>query len=212
MHDETVDRLTDGTGLVKEMTLAEVQALDAAWDWSPRDDGAEFPYRGQGVRVPTLAELFAAFPQMPMNIEIKQAEPSISRALCEEIVQAGMTRRVLVASFRQATLEEFRTICPDVATSLGEDEVRDFYFRNLVRFGASFSPQGVAVQVPIERSGRTILTPRFVRSAQARGMDVHAWTINDEAEMQALIDMGVDGIITDAPTLLLELLGRGAQP
>ncbi len=205
-HDEALGRLTDGSGLIKEKTLAELQTIDAAYNWSPLDDGAEYPYRGQGVQIPTLAEVFDAFAGMPMNIEIKQAEPPIAQLLCAEIRAAGMSERVLVASFRQTALEEFREVCPEVETSLGEDEVRDFFYRHLAFFGNSFSPGGLAVQVPIEREGWTLLTPRFVRTAQRRGMDVHAWTINDEAEMRALIEMGVDGLITDYPSRLRALL------
>lgn len=205
-HDETVDRLTDGTGLIKEKTLAELQALDAAYDWSPLDGGSEFPYRGQGVQMATLAEVLAAFPGVALNIEIKQEEPPIAQALCRTLEEAGATQRVLVASFRQAALDEFRRVCPQVETSLGADEVRDFFYRHLALFGHSFSPGGVAVQVPIAREGWTLLTTRFVRTAQRRGMDVHAWTINDEAEMRMLIDMGVDGLITDYPSHLRALL------
>ncbi|MGL4649993.1 MAG: glycerophosphodiester phosphodiesterase, partial [Caldilineaceae bacterium] len=199
MHDDSVDRLTEGTGLIREMTLAEFQALDAGYDWSPLDDGAEYPYRGQGVHPPTLAEVLRAFPDMPMNIEIKQETPSIAAALCSALAQAGKSDQVLVVGFRQSVLDEFRRVCPAVETSLGEDEVRDFFYRTLAFFGATFSANGVAVQVPIASEGWTILTPRFVRSAHGRGMDVHAWTIDDPVEMQQMIDLGVDGIITDQP-------------
>ncbi len=207
-HDETVDRLTDGEGLIKEKTLAEVQGFDAAYDWSPLDDGAEFPYRGQGITIPTLESVFERFPEYRMNIEIKQAEPSIAQPFCDMIRANNMQDKVLVASFKDEALAEFRETCPEVATSGSRGQIKPLIYMHLAFLGRLYPPNFSAVQLPIEDSGITLLTRRFVNMAHARGLWVDAWTIDDPAEMRMLIDIGVDGIITDRPDLLMEVLGR----
>jgi glycerophosphoryl diester phosphodiesterase len=207
IHDSTVDRTTDGTGPVQALTLAELKALDAGYRWS--SDGSEtFPYQGLGLTVPSLEEVFSAFPQTPMNIEIKQTEPAITVPLCRLIREWGMVEWVLVASFDQTTVEAFRRECPQVATSTAEGEVILLFALSKVFLEATYSPQAGAVQVPEYRSGLHVLTPRFVAAAHRRGLQVHAWTINDPDDMQRLVDLGVDGIITDHPDRLQVVLGR----
>ncbi len=208
MHDETVDRTTDGTGRLEKMTLAEVKALDAGYYWTD-DDGQTYPFRGQGITVATLEEVFQAFPAMPMNIEIKLVENTpVVEPFCQMIRQYGMQDKVLVASFHQDALDTFRAACPEVSTSTTQNEVINFFVRHAVGLAASYSPVAQAVQVPEYRSGIHILTPGFVNDAHSRGMDVHVWTVNEAEDMQRMIDLGVDGIITDRPDILLELLGR----
>lgn len=207
MHDETVDRTTDGSGYIKEMTLADLKQLDAGYDWSP-DDGKTYPFRGQGIRVPTLEEVFQAFPGIPMNIEIKQAEPGMHAQLCALIRQYGRQESVLVASFHTQAMLSFRQDCPEVATSMPEDEVRPFVYLNLGFLGSFYRPKANAIQVPEESSGITIITPRFIRASHGRGLRVEAWTINEKDDMRRFIQMGIDGIITDYPDRLIEVLGE----
>ncbi len=205
IHDDTVDRTTDGTGRVNDFTLAELQQLDAGEYWTA-DDGATTPYRGQGVRIPTLEEVLTAFPQMKFNIEIKQVEPSIASSLCETLRAHDLTDRALIASFHPTAMNEFRAACPEVATSMVEDEIRPFFILNTIFLGALYNPPGAAFQVPEYSGSLHVLTPRFVRGAQANNVAVHPWTIDDPADMERFLDMGVDGIITDRPDLMIELL------
>lgn len=210
MHDDTVDRTTDGSGPIQSLTLAEIKALDAGYRWSA-DEGQTFPYRGQGITVPTLEEVFAAFPDMALNIEIKQAEPSLVEPFCQLMREHGLGERVLVASFHQETVEAFRQACPKVATSSGEGEVIALFALSKLFLEATYGPAAQAVQVPEYRSGLHVLTPRFVDAAHSRGLEVHAWTINETPDMQRLVALGVDGVITDYPDRLMEVLGR-AEP
>ncbi len=205
IHDDTVDRTTDGTGRVNDFALAELQQLDAGEYWTA-DDGATTPYRGQGVRIPTLDEVLTAFPQMKFNIEIKQVEPSIASSLCEALRAHDLTDRALIASFHPTAMNEFRAACPEVATSMVEDEIRPFFILNTIFLGALYNPPGAAFQVPEYSGSLHVLTPRFVRGAQANNVAVHPWTIDDPADMARFLDMGVDGIITDRPDLMIELL------
>lgn len=207
MHDLTVDRTTNGLGPITGMTLAEIQGLDAAYNWSI-DDGATFPYRGRGVTVPALEEVFLAFPDMRMNIEIKQQEPSIVAPFCQLLRDHRMTDQVLVASFHPETMTEFRQACPEVATSAVEPEIRLFFALNMARLAAIYQAPAEAFQVPEYSGDLHVVTERFVRNAHRHNLDVHVWTVNEESAMQRLLDLGVDGIITDRPDLLLGLLGR----
>ncbi|MDX1995402.1 MAG: glycerophosphodiester phosphodiesterase [bacterium] len=210
IHDDTVDRTTDGSGRVQDFTFEELQTLDAGYEW-PTLEEVEVeghPYRGQGITIPALEEVLQAFPDMRMVIEIKQETPSITEPFCEMLREVEMTEQVLVASFSRDVLDEFREVCPEVVTSGEEQEIFGFYF--LARQGRAeeFEPLSYAFQVP-ERSGRIeVLVPEFLEAAQAANIDVHVWTINQAEDMERLIDLGVDGIITDFPDVLLELLGR----
>jgi glycerophosphoryl diester phosphodiesterase len=207
MHDETVDRTTNGTGEIEAMTLAELEELDAGYDWS-MDDGATFPFRGQGITVPILEDVFAEFPHMRMTIELKKTNASMAQPFCHLIRTYGMEDKVLVASFHDERIQEFRRECPEVATSSARQETTVFVLMTKAFLGGFFTPHFYALQVPQESGGITVLTPSFVKAAHARNLAVEPWTINDEETMRKLIEWGVDGIITDRPDLMLEVLGR----
>ena len=207
MHDDTVDRTTNGSGPVHSFTLDELKSLDAGYAWSP-DDGQTFPHRGQGITVPTLEEVFAAFPAMPLNIEIKQEEPSMVEPFCQLIRDHGLVDQIIVASFHQETLDEFRETCPDVATATSTSETVMLFALSRLFLESTYGAPAEAAQVPEYRSGLHVLAPRFVDAAHNRNLEVHAWTINNEDDMQRMIALGVDGIITDYPDRLLALLGR----
>ncbi|HSM55984.1 MAG TPA: glycerophosphodiester phosphodiesterase [Candidatus Sulfomarinibacteraceae bacterium] len=206
-HDDTVDRLTDGQGRIQDLTFEELQTLDAGHYWTD-DEGQSYPYRGQGITIPALEDVLASFPHMAMNIEIKQREPSIVVPFCEMLRRQGMEYQVLVASFHPDTMTEFRQTCPEVATSATEPEIRPFFALNKIFLDAAYPAPAEAFQVPEYSGGLHVVTGRFVRGAQRHNVDVHVWTVNEVEDMQRLLALGVDGIITDRPDRLLELLGR----
>ena len=207
MHDETVDRTTDGTGEIESMTLAELKQLDAGYDWTP-DEGKTFPFRGQGITVTTLEEVFQSFPDKNMTIEIKKSNTSMIKPFCELIRQHDMQDKVLVASFYDDKMKEFRAECPEVATSSAKQETTVFVLMSKAFLSGFYSPKFNSLQVPEESGGITVMTPSFVKASHARGLAVEVWTINDVDTMQKLIDWDVDGLITDRPDLMMELLGR----
>jgi glycerophosphoryl diester phosphodiesterase len=211
IHDATVERTTEGAGRVAEMTLAELKKLDAAFRWSS-DGGKTFPLRGKGISVPTLQEVFAALPKMRFNIEPKQDEPSIVRPLCKIIREHQMTDKVMVGSFRANVMEEFRRECAEVATSASPGEVSKFLALHKAGLAKSFSPAMQALQVPEYVGGMHVLTADFVKAAHERNLEVHAWTVNGAEDMRRLLDIGLDGIMTDYPDRLMALLGRTPAP
>jgi glycerophosphoryl diester phosphodiesterase len=210
MHDETVDRTTNGKGEIRDLTLAELRALEVAHHWT--QDGITYPYRGQGLRVPTLEEVFQRFPRYPMVIEIKQSSPSLAAPFCRMIRAHGKQETVLVASFSDEAMAELRAACPEIATSASPAEIRRFFALDRVWLTGTISPDYVAFQVPITHGDITLVTPGFVAAAHRRGAQVQVWTINEPEVMQRLLDMGVDGILTDRPDILMQVLGarRGA--
>ena len=210
IHDAAVERTTDGAGLVSEMTLAELKRLDAAYHWST-DGGTSFPLRGRGITVPTLEEIFTALPAMRFNIEPKQDVPSLAGPLCRVIRERGMVSRVMVGSFRPATLDEFRRECPEVATSASPSEVSRFLAMQRAGLGGAYSPSMFALQVPEYAGGLQVLTRSFIEAAHGRNLQVHAWTINQTEDMRRLLDMGVDGIMTDYPDRLIAVLDRSPR-
>lgn len=214
IHDATVDRTTDGTGKVSEMSLAELQALDAGFDWPTLEGHPDLgtdnhPYRGQEVRIPTLEEIFVAFPDYPISIEIKQAEPSIVEPLCALIREYEREEWVIVASFSEAAMNEFRAACPEIATMGAQGEITIYYALNTAFLSAAWQPATHAFAVPEYFGDLHVLTPSFVANTKQHNVRVYPWTINTAEDMQKMIALGVDGLITDYPTLALELTGGG---
>jgi glycerophosphoryl diester phosphodiesterase len=212
IHDATVERTTDGAGRVNSMTLAELKRLDAGYRWT-RDDGRTFPFRGKGITVPTLGEVLDKFPKARLNIDLKQAQPSLVKSFCRGLRENRAAGRVTVASFASETLTEFRRECPEVGTSASLDEVAALSAELQAGRGvgaAAGKSRPRLVQVPEKVFGRQLVTAELVAAAHRGGLEVHVWTINDEAAMRRMLALGVDGIMTDYPDKLIALLKQTA--
>ena len=208
MHDEKVDRTTDGAGLIEDLTLPELKQLDAAYKWS-NDNGETFPYRGQGIDVPTLKELFQKFPQMRYVIEIKLTQNPIDKPLCDLIRNYGMQDKVVIASFHDEAMQNFRKTCPEVATSASRGEVTKFVLLGKVFLSGLIAPHYQSIQPPYDPSESMnipIMTKRFIREAHAKNIAVEPWTVDDPQLMKQYIQWGVDGIMTDRPDLMIGVL------
>jgi len=205
LHDTTVDRTTNGTGPVNSFNLAELKKLDAAYHWSP-DQGKSFPLRGKGLAIPALEEVFEAFPQTRINIEIKDPGQTELSSLCRSINDYGMSQKVMIASFNTGALKNFRSTCPGVATSAGASEAMLFYALQKMHLESAYTPAAKALQVPRTYGDLQVVTKRFVEAAHARNLKVHVWTVNGVDSMQKLLQLGVDGIMTDYPQRLLEMI------
>lgn len=196
MHDATVDRTTNGFGAVSGMTLAQVRRLDAGREGKPDE------------RVPTLREVLAEFPEVSFNIDIKDAHlPGAEVVALDVLREAGATGRTLVASAHHGLLRRFRRAAGgECDTGASRLEAGIFYALSLLRLERLTRPSYKALQVPVSYRGLRLVTPRFVRAAHSRGVRVDVWTINDPVQMQGLLDLGVDAVMTDRPEALSGVL------
>ncbi len=210
IHDATLERTTNGEGPVAAHSLAELQTLDAGYRWSA-DGGQSYPYRGQGTRVPSFAEVLQRFSRAPKLVELKVADEALAERVCEQLKQRGQTDRVVVGSFHESALRRFREQCPDVATSAGASSVRLLVALNWVGLGKLLSPTYQALQIPEQHGDLHIATPDLIATARARGLHVQLWTINEQPAMHRLLDMGAQALITDYPDRALQLLGRSTR-
>jgi glycerophosphoryl diester phosphodiesterase len=206
IHDATVDRTTNGFGAVSEMTFDELRRFDAGHNFSP-DGGPTRPYRGRGVRVPTLGEVLEEFPGVAVNIDIKAGTPGIEETVLSVLREADAFGRVLVVSIPHARVKRFRKVSGGhVSTGASKREIGVFFISSRLGLERLVRPAYDTVQVPLRHRGIPVVTPRFVRAAHARGVRVDAWTINQADEMRRLLDLGVDVIMTDRPGTLAEVL------
>ncbi len=220
-HDPTVDRTTNGVGAIAELTLAEVRSLDNAYWFVPGSDvapgrpEADYPYRGRAPKdrafgVATLREVLERFPDVVLNLDVKQSAPAVAsyeEPLARLLAAYGRADDVIVASFFDPATEAFATFAPNVATSAGVLATTAFW--QAVQAGAPPpSLAAVALQVPERRGDLVIVDERFVTVAHEEGLAVHVWTVNDGPSMERLLALGVDGIMTDVPTVLVHVLER----
>lgn len=197
MHDETVDRTTDGTGAIKDMSFDELRSLDAGYRFTP-DGGQTFPYRGMGIQIPSLDEVFESFPEQTYLIEIKQEEPSLVPTFLATLADHGVEDRVVVASFNQVTIDEVRAGNPALYTAFTAPEMIEFFSMG---DSPDYVPPSLFVQPPWD-----VVDAQLIDRAHALGLKVHPWTINTELLMLDQLALGVDGIMTDDPALLDSVL------
>lgn len=208
-HDPLLDRTTNGEGPLRDRSWSEIAALDAGWQFT--HDGRSFPYRGQGVRVPRLAEVIAAHPHQPLNIEIKQGDPAIVDATLDVLRRGGALPRTLLAAEHDDIMASIRAaVRGEVATGMSVGDVMDFMGRWMRDDWAGYTPPGAALQVPPSHGEVDIVTAASVAAAHRVGLEVHVWTINDAAEVDRLLDLGVDGVMSDLPGLVANAVARRA--
>lgn len=234
IHDGTVDRTTNGTGSVYDMRLAEIQALDAAHNAVPGEGTesgrpeSDYPFRGvrlgekkpppgfrpRDFRIPTLSEVMAAYPDVPVNIEIKGAADTDvasffrnADVLAAFLNELGRSEGIVVASFNDAALQRFHQAAPQIDLAPGTAAVATYK-------ATGVQPQAGAevFQIPIEFGGVTVTDEAFVDQIHSDGYAVHIWTINDEPTMNELLDWEVDGIMTAEPMRLERVLCRRGTP
>lgn len=193
LHDETLDRTTDGEGLVRQRAWGEIQRLTV--------DG--------GGRVPRLDELLRAFPDARFNLDCK--DPDTVPDLVALLREQDVLDRVCVGSFEHRTVSTLRSEFGDeLCTAATSREVRLLVAASAVprssRRALTFAIGADCVQVPVQEGRTRIVTDRFVETCHDAGLQVHVWTINEPEQMHELLDLGVDGLVTDRAAALREVL------
>jgi glycerophosphoryl diester phosphodiesterase len=218
-HDATVDRTTAVSGTIASFTLAELRQLDFSYwfipgaDVSPGHRAEDYPDRGRApgdsrFGIATLREVLEQFPGVVLNLDIKQTAPIVpayEESLARLLAEFERTDDVIVASFLDPATDAFRTFAPEVPTSAGTMATAEFF--QAVQAGVA-PPEipAVAFQVPERQGDLVIVNEAFVEAAHRAGQAVHVWTINEVGAMERLVDLGVDGIISDVPTTLCGVL------
>jgi len=216
-HDATIDRTTNHEGFIAQMSLEELSHVDNAYWWidgdvvTPGRKPREYLLRGRApddrhYAVATLEEVATAFPGVLLNLDIKGTEPFFEpyeALLAQELRRLELEGRVIVASFHDDAIQRFRVLAPQVATSAATNETAAFFFSHLE---VPIVPPVAAFQVPARYGEIDVVTESFIEAAHTAGVAVHVWTINDVEEMVRLLDLGVDGLVSDRPTVLAELL------
>ncbi len=208
-HDETTERITGAPGAVAERSLAQLRALDAGFGFSP-DGGRTFPWRGRGLAVPTLAEVFQRYPRLLFNLEAKEVAAPLAEALARLVRSAGRMDEACVGSFDDVQAERLRTLLPEACHFLPQGAATCHVMAAKGLGDGRDCPDGydVADLPPRTEQGLTVVDAEVVSWFHARGMAVHVWTVDEEAEMRSLLAMGVDGIMSDRPDVLKRVLGR----
>ena len=201
-HDETLDRTTNGQGKVREFTFEELQDLELGHDFVDPVTG-EYPFRGKGFKIIPLELLFERFPGMRVNIDIKDRFSSAPQVIHDLIVANNAEDRTLVGSFHHKQTVRFREISKrSIPTAATTREISLFLIGALKKRGINFE----AIQAPMRHWFVKIITPRNITRAHDNNIAVHVWTINDVNTMKTLLNWNVDGIFTDFPETLINLM------
>lgn len=198
LHDPTVDRTTDGTGFARAMPLAELQSLDA---------GAGRPeWQGKGVRIPTFAEVLERYRSLWLSLDLKEGDPQTEARTVELLRQHGRRDDVALGAEDPAAARRLRRLAPEFPAFFSRSQVAGFALRSLLRCWLGYRVPADSLQIPMRAGALRLDHSRIVADAHRRGVRVMYWTINDEDTMRELIALGADGIITDRPALLRQLL------
>ena len=200
-HDAMLDRTTSLSGALAARTAAELARVDAGCRYTR--DGA-FPFRQQGVGIPSLREVLHRYRDVPIVIEMKLNSAEMGEAVAREVRAADAVDRVCLAGYGARSAAAARAAIPEIATSATHPEVRLAVYRGLAGWPVRHAAYG-GYQVPECNGIIRIVSPRFVRDAHDAGFKVEVWTVDEEPDMRRLLQWGVDGLITNRPDLAVRV-------
>lgn len=203
-HDATLERTTNGLGLVSECSAAALERLDAGFHFRGIEGER---YRDRGCRIPRLTDVLTHYPNIPIIMELKGRDPEIGRRAAQVVRDAGALDRVCFGGYSARVLRAARQESAGAITSAAKEEIRWFLYRSWAR-AAPRRTRYRALQVP-ERSGMVrVVSRRFVRAATLAQIPVHVWTVDEPADMERLLRWGVRGLISDRPDLAAQVVRR----
>lgn len=204
-HDESIDRTTNGTGLVANLTLEEIQVFNHGYNFQDLD--GYYPYRNDNLDAVTLRELLEKYPTTLVNIDIKDAPDTYEGSLMPSklwrlIEELDAIDRVVVTSFYVEQVDRFNLYAQNrVALGAGETEIRLAFTSFTSQFGHLYHPKVDVFQIPVKSGVISLDSPKFIQFLDKLNIPVHYWTINDLVSMNRLIRAGAKGIVTDRPDL-----------
>ena len=206
-HDTLLDRTTDARGAVVDYTADELARVDAGY-WfipDPSSDGPAYPFRNQGIGVPTLGSVLRRYPGARLIVELKADDPELARRTIDEVRAADAVERVALGSFYWQVLDAARRYEPRIPTGAATEETRWALYKSYVRWPLGRTAYR-ELQVP-ERSGSTtIVSPRFIAHAHRASLPVKVWTVNHPEDMRRLIGWGADALISDRPDVAVDVV------
>jgi glycerophosphoryl diester phosphodiesterase len=205
-HDPTLQRCTDGEGRIADHTLTELQRLDAGFQFSP-DGGRTFPFRGQGVRLPTFREVLRAFPGIRLNVEVKAEAPGIEAAVASLLRAEGAVNRVCLGSELDPLGERLVDAAPEVCAFYPRDALTALVLAIKSGSEPPDDPRYQVLDMPLDYGEVRLVDAPFLEATTWLDRWVNVWTVDDVESMRALVAIGVGGIMTDRPDLLREVLG-----
>ena len=211
IHDGSVDRTTDGHGLVAELTLAQIKALDAGFAFT-LDGGKTFPHRGQGVTVPTLEEVLTALPEAHLMLEVKVGSHRMIRQVIATLRRLKAVERVSIELFSITTKMALmmRRLEPNLTTGHTRAELVRFVALAKLGLGGRFRRRGFAIEMPPRRNRLAVTSKRTLKAAVRKGIPMFVWTVNNEKDMRRFLDWGAAGLFTDHPDTLRKLVDTGS--
>ena len=205
IHDGNLLRIAGVNKDITQMSLEEIQSLDAAYNFS--DSSGNYLYRNKGYRIPSLEEVLKKFNSEKINIEIKDHRKLGLSDLFELVKKYDMEQKILFISSNYSVIKEFRKISKNkIATGASKSDIkRMIYFGNLPWYKIPFD----AFQMPfyskkVERYG--LKNPKWIENMRSRGLEVHYWTIDDYKDIKKTFSIGASGVITNRPKVAYELL------
>lgn len=200
-HDPTVDRCTDGSGEIATLTLQEIHRLDAGHRFTP-DEGRTFPFRGQGIRIPTFREVLERFPDLRINVEVKRASEGSEASFVEELRGANGLQRVCCGSEDDALAGRLHALLPDACHFYPREALAAFVIAVKLGEPPPLDPRFSVLDMPLYFQGERLVDATLIDAARAHHRWLNVWTVDDRSEMQRLVTEGVGGIMTDRPDLL----------
>ncbi|QBK25531.1 glycerophosphodiester phosphodiesterase [Ureibacillus thermophilus] len=209
-HDETIDRTSDGIGAIRDFTLEELKTFNFAYHY--KDEEGNYPYRNEKVDIVTLRELFEKFPNMYINIDIKDSPETYEGSLMPSklwrlIEEYHAENRVVVTSFYSEQVDRFNLYAQNrVALGAGETDVKKAFAAYTSQFRHLYQPKVDVFQLPQKHGRITLDSPKFIAFLNKFNIPVHYWVIDDEEQMKKLLENGAQGIITDRPDIAVPLV------
>jgi glycerophosphoryl diester phosphodiesterase len=202
LHDESLDRTTDGTGRADGLDLASLGRLDAGHRFGTGE------YRGRGLRIPTLREVLETFPSTWLSLDLKQGDTHTEVATIGLLREFERQGSVVVSAESPAAAQRLARLAPEFPRFVHRKGVRSFYFRHRLRCFIGWSAPGESLQIPVRQGRIDLARPQLIRDAHRQGMRVIYWTVNDPDEARVLFARGADGIMTDWPGRMREFAGN----